>query len=82
MEYISSEISHFYFSISQIGQNLSELFQIELKKSLNPGSVSDRFEIGTGRSVCSGLSMHDYAKDGVPEVVWHLCSFYQDPLRS
>ena len=24
----------------------------------------------------------DYAKDGGPEVVWHLCSFYQDPLRS
>ena len=24
----------------------------------------------------------DYAKDGGPEVVWHLCSFYQEPLRS
>ena len=25
----------------------------------------------------------DYAKDGEPEwSVWHLCSFYQDPLRS
>ena len=24
----------------------------------------------------------DYAQDGRPEVVWHLCSFYQDPLRS
>ena len=22
----------------------------------------------------------DYAKDGRSEVVWHLCSFYQDPL--
>ena len=24
----------------------------------------------------------DYAKDEGPEVVWHLGSFYQDPLRS
>ena len=28
------------------------------------------------------LSIDDYAKNGGPEVVWHLCSFYQDPLRS
>ena len=27
-------------------------------------------------------AIDDYAKDGGPEVVWHLCSFYQDPLRS
>ena len=24
----------------------------------------------------------DYAKDDGPEVVWYLCGFYQDPLRS
>ena len=24
--------------------------------------------------------MDDYAKDGVPGVVWALCSFYQDPF--
>ena len=28
------------------------------------------------------LAIDDYAKDGVPEVVRHLCSLYQDPLRS
>ena len=28
------------------------------------------------------LAMDDYAKDGGPGVVWHLCSFYRDPLRS
>ena len=28
------------------------------------------------------LTIDDYAKDGGPEVVWQLCSFYQDPLRS
>ena len=27
-------------------------------------------------------AIDDYAKDGGPEVAWHLCSFYQDPLRS
>ena len=31
---------------------------------------------------CMDLTIDDYAKDGGPEVVWHLCSFYQDPLRS
>ena len=29
-----------------------------------------------------GAAVDDFAKDGGPEVVWHLCSFYQDPLRS
>ena len=29
-----------------------------------------------------GPTIDNYAKDGGPEVVWHLCSFYQDPLRS
>ena len=24
----------------------------------------------------------DYAKDGVPREVWHLCSFYRQPLRT
>ena len=24
----------------------------------------------------------DYAKDGRPEMVWHLCSFYQESLRT
>ena len=28
------------------------------------------------------LPIDDYAKDGGPEMVWHLRSFYQDPLRS
>ena len=43
---ISYEISQSYFSVSQIGQNVFELFQIGAKKSLNLGSVSDRIEIG------------------------------------
>ena len=43
---ISFEISQFYFLVSQIGQNLFELFQVGAKKSLNLGSVSDRVEIG------------------------------------
>ena len=33
-------------------------------------------------SFISFMSKDDYAKDGGPEVVWHLCGFYQDPLRS
>ena len=28
------------------------------------------------------VTIDHYAKDGGPEVLWHLCSFYQDPLRS
>ena len=28
------------------------------------------------------FEIDDYAKDGRPQVVWHLCSFNQDPLRS
>ena len=31
---------------------------------------------------CSSFLLDDYAKDGGPEVVCHLCSFYLDPLRS
>ena len=27
-------------------------------------------------------TVDDYAKDGGPEVVWLLCSFYHEPLRS
>ena len=27
-------------------------------------------------------AINDYANDGGPEVVWHLCSFYQGPLLS
>ena len=30
----------------------------------------------------SYFSMDDYAKDGGPGVVWPLCSFYREPLRS
>ena len=26
--------------------------------------------------------LDDYIKDGGPEVVWHLCGFYQHPLQS
>ena len=26
-------------------------------------------------------SVDNYAKDGGPGEVWHLCSFYRDPLR-
>ena len=33
-------------------------------------------------SVAGPVSIDDYDKDGGPEMVWHLCSFYQDPLRS
>ena len=33
-----------------------------------------------GWKVCHAL-IDEYAKDVGPEVVWHLCSFYQDPLR-
>ena len=29
----------------------------------------------------TGNLIDDYAKYGGPEVVWHLCSFYQDPLQ-
>ena len=29
----------------------------------------------------SDFRIDDYAKDGGPEVTWHLCSFYQDPLQ-
>ena len=28
------------------------------------------------------LLIDDYAKNGGPGEVWHLCSFYQDPLQS
>ena len=28
------------------------------------------------------FAIDDYAKDGRPEVVWLLCSFYREPLRS
>ena len=28
------------------------------------------------------FTIDDYAKEGRPEAVWHLCSFYRDPLRS
>ena len=31
--------------------------------------------------VC-GFGIDDYTKDSGPEVVGHLCSFYQDPLQS
>ena len=30
----------------------------------------------------TNVPIDDYAKDGGPDVVWHLCGFYQDPLRS
>ena len=42
---ISFEISQIWFYVSQIGQNLSEFFQIGAKNSLNLESVSDRFRL-------------------------------------
>ena len=56
MDNISFEISQIYFDVFQIEQNLFELFQIGAKNSksgISFGSVSGRFQIGTGRSVCS-----------------------------
>ena len=47
--------------------------------SLNIFLISIQCTIG----LCvSWFSIDDDAKDGWSEVVWHLCSFYQDPLRS
>ena len=51
----SFEISQFYFPIFQVEQNPFQRFQIGAKKSLNLGSVPNRVEVSTERSVCPGL---------------------------
>ena len=34
-------------------------------------------------TACTKLAVTDnYAKDGGPGEVWHLCSFYNEPLRT
>ena len=44
--------------------------------------ATDSFEVPTWVQLHETKTIDDYAKDGGLEVVWHLCSFYQDPLRS